>query len=142
MRLIGPVIGLSGLIILAYAIWQFSLTLPKPVEPAVSHDYKEALARSARESKPILLIFTATWCGPCQYMKKEVYPSADVQRIADRYVWVMLDVDNRENRSLHDKYGVRGIPNIVITDSNGRVKNRQIGSSSPVEFANFLRSNL
>ena len=142
MRFIGPVIGLSGLIILAYAFWQFSLTLPKPVELAVSHDYKEAQSRAARESKPMLLIFTASWCGPCRYLKKEVYPSADVQRIADRYIWVMLDVDDHGNRSLHEKYEVHGIPNIVITDSNGRVKNRQVGSSSPAEFANFLRNNL
>jgi thiol:disulfide interchange protein len=50
-------------------------------------NYNSALSRSRRDRKPMVLVFSASWCPPCKQMKREVYPSAEVTAIRDDFVW-------------------------------------------------------
>jgi thiol:disulfide interchange protein len=111
---------------------------PPPAQAATSASYGDALARARQEGKPVLLIFTAPWCGPCQKMKNEVYPSAPVQAVAGRLVWHTVDVDQRENQALARQHGVRSIPTLVIIDAEGQVKARITGGRSPRDLAEWL----
>lgn len=144
MQAFVALIALGGLAVMG---WLF-LDLQKQVEQqpppaqaalaAASASYADALARARQEGKPVLLIFTASWCGPCQKMKKDVYPSAPVQAVAGRLVWHTVDVDQRENQALARQHGVRSIPTLVIIDAEGRVKARISGGRSPRDLAEWL----
>ena len=55
--------------------------------PHFEHDFDKAAAVAKKENKPLIVIFSASWCPPCQQMKKEVYPSKTVTPYHDSFVW-------------------------------------------------------
>ena len=59
---------------------------------------------------PVLVDFTAVWCGPC----KQIAPFID--QLADEYAGKVkvtkLDID--ENPGSAAKYGIRGVPTLMV----------------------------
>jgi thiol:disulfide interchange protein len=110
--------------------------------PPFEHKLSDALAKAKEEGKPVIAVFSAVWCGPCQAMKKEVYPSKEVKAYHDKFVWVYLDVDDEANSAASEKYGVSGIPHIQFLNSQGKPIDKQVGSSAPEEFASTLKGVL
>ena len=106
--------------------------------PKFLDKYKAALAAGKKDKKPVILVFSAVWCGPCQGMKKDVYPSATIQPYHDKFVWAYLDVDDQQNEKAAKQYGVNSIPHIEIVDGAGKSLGQQVGGSSPEAFAKKL----
>ncbi|RMG10143.1 MAG: thioredoxin [Planctomycetota bacterium] len=103
-----------------------------PLPPLV----RAALARARAEHKLVLLDFSAKWCGPCQRMKKESFPSPEVATAIERFV--LLEVDTDEHPEVAQHFGVRGIPDLRILDADGRELRRAIGFRSPAQLRDFL----
>ena len=104
------------------------------------HSYAEALKESRRTHKPIVLIFSASWCGPCKQMKSEVYPSSAVKPYHDKFVWAYLDTDETSNSQTAQQFKVRSIPHIEVINAAGNSFYQQTGGSSPEDFAASLES--
>ena len=110
--------------------------------PKFVTSYRKVLSEQKETGKPAVLIFSATWCGPCQEMKKKVYPSADITPFHDKFIWAYLDSDDSQNKKAKEKYAVKGIPHIEFLDSTGESLGQQVGSSSPADFAKKLEAML
>jgi thiol:disulfide interchange protein len=110
--------------------------------PKFEKSYRSAMSDAKKTGKPVILVFSASWCPPCQEMKKSVYPSKEVQEFHDKFVWADLDVDDNSNEKAGKTYGVEGIPHIQFVDSEGKAIEKQVGSSQPSEFAQKLASVL
>ena len=87
--------------------------------PTFVHDFKTARATSEKTGKPLIVIFSASWCPPCQQMKNNVYPSKEVRPHHNDFVWAYLDADAEENRPLAAQFGVSGIPHIAFLHPDG-----------------------
>lgn len=97
----------------------------KPVHLDGWQNGLDAGMQAAEElDRPMLLMFTADWCGPCQTLKKDVIHTPRVERaIAEGFVPVIIDLTDQSsgnpNTAAVQRYGVRGIPMLILTDPQG-----------------------
>jgi thioredoxin 1 len=84
-------------------------------------------------NQPVLVDFWATWCGPC------VALAPTVEALAQQYEGsakvVKLNVD--ESQSTAQRYGIRGIPTLVLF-SNGKEVERTVGLTSKDSLASLI----
>jgi thioredoxin-related protein len=129
------------LLLAALTVTTMASDFPKN-SPKFKSTAASALSAGKKEGKPVILVFSAAWCPPCQAMKKDVYPSSTIQAYHDKFIWAYLDVDDSSNRRAAEKAGVQGIPHIQFLDSEGKEIGKQVGGNSPENFASMLDSML
>ena len=77
-----------------------------------------------------------SWCDPCKKMEREAFSDPVIKEVLKDYVLLRMNFDNQI--SLHIKYGVRAIPYVFITDSHGRVIDKQKGYSGKNNIERLL----
>jgi len=100
------------------------------------------ISKARAEQRPVLIDFTANWCAACKELAKDTFPAREVREQADRFVAIRIDSTAMDDRirALHERYGVRGLPTVLLLDSHGRERRRVTGFVPPEKFARYLRA--
>ena len=86
---------------------------------------------------PVLVDYWAEWCTPC----KAIAPILDdIAALYDGKLKV-VKLDTDENTQTPQRYGVRGIPTLMLF-KNGNVEASKVGALSKSQLAAFIDSNL
>ena len=88
-------------------------------------------------STPVLVDYWAEWCGPC----KMIAPILDeVSKDYDGKLRIAkMNVD--ENRDVPAKYGIRGIPTLMLF-KDGQLAATKVGALSKAQLTAFIDSHL
>jgi thiol-disulfide isomerase/thioredoxin len=109
-------------------------TLPanaKKVEVSASdltkwyYNLDEGLKVAKATNRMVFLDFNASWCGPCQMYKRNVFPTSEFQAMGKYFVFV--DIDTDEQPGLAQQWGVRGIPDLRFLKPDGTEVHKVVG---------------
>lgn len=87
--------------------------------------------------KPVLVDYWAEWCGPC----KMIAPILDEVSVSykDKLQITKMNVD--ENRDIPAKFGIRGIPTLMIF-KDGALAATKVGAMSKAQLTAFIDQQL
>lgn len=83
---------------------------------------KESFGTLIKGSTPVLVDFTATWCGPCKMMKPVLEQLH--QQMGERVRIIKIDID--KSPAAASAYQVQSVPTLILFQ-NGKTLWRQSG---------------
>ena len=90
-----------------------------------------------KSSTPVLVDFWAEWCGPCKLIAPHL--EAVASELGDKVQVVKVNID--ENPLTPTRYGVRGIPTLMIF-KNGEVAATKVGAAPKGKLQEWLNENI
>lgn len=78
------------------------------------NNWEKILQIAQKANKPILAVFSATWCGPCQQLKTSLLKSDEFKKVADEVVLLYIEQTTKEGAAYNSKYKVIGFPSFRI----------------------------
>lgn len=55
------------------------------------NSFAEIVEIAKKENKPVLAVFSALWCSPCQEIKKKLFSGSDFRQVADKVVLLYIE---------------------------------------------------
>ena len=106
------------------------------IEQIKDADFQQSVLDSSN-NQPVLVDFWAEWCGPC----KMIGPALEEisEEMKDNVRITKLNID--ENPATPQKYGVRGIPTLLLF-RNGEVVAEKVGALPKAQLQEWISSNI
>jgi len=106
-----------------------------------THSLAEALALARAEGKPVLAELSAVWCPSCRRLDQRVLADPAVRdHIADNYVFAAVELESEEGEAFMERYGVHGIPTLLVLDADGSLVRELTLTFDPKTFLGELGS--
>ncbi|HLS43075.1 MAG TPA: thioredoxin TrxA [Paenalcaligenes sp.] len=86
---------------------------------------------------PVLVDYWAAWCGPCKAIAPLLDEAAEIFK--GRVIIAKVNVD--ENPETAAKYGIRGIPTLMLF-KNGQAVQTKVGALNRSQLTAFLDESL
>lgn len=132
-KLTKPSVALAVIAIGAVIVMGMAPQTGKQEDKRWTTNLTKAIEKAKTEKKLLLVDFNASWCGPCQSYKREVFPTKEFADATKDIILVDIDVDS--NEALVQKYKVEGIPDIRVYSPDSKLLSRVVGFGKKDLFA-------
>ncbi|NQU26521.1 MAG: thioredoxin family protein [Candidatus Nealsonbacteria bacterium] len=120
-----------------------SLTLTLILQTAVlaggEKSYTDARSETTETGKPMAVLVSAQWCGPCQKMKKTVIPEIEKRGLLDDVTFAVVYVD-RERTLAKKLIGNGAVPQLFMfrKTSTGWQRKKLVGGQTVNTVERFI----
>jgi len=106
---------------------------------------EQRLSEARTSGMPVIMDFYADWCIPCMELDRNTFTNADVEKQADAFVRLKVDLthfDSPEAEAIRKQYNISGVPTIVFLGKNGQEKteSRIVGFVPSEDFLSKLKT--
>jgi len=129
-----------------------SFAQSKGIRFAAAGNWEEVVAQAKAEKKMIFIDAFTTWCGPCQYLSKEIFTKEEVGRFFnERFINVKLQLDTtaNDNETVRSWYPFAGklmqglkinvFPTLLFFDENGNPLHRIAGAPDAAGLVEYAK---
>lgn len=103
-----------------------------PVQP-LGIQWRTDIQAASRESSetglPILMKFSAKWCGPCKRMKAETFADPRLAEMINT-CFIPVEVDTDQNEQLARQLRIESVPTTMVISPQGDIVERREGFQS------------
>lgn len=105
--------------------------------------WKEAVAETQKQNKPIFLDIYASWCGPCKMLKWNTFSNNKVAEYYNsNFINVSFDGEKAEGEELAAKLQISGYPSLCYFNKSGVPILYSTGYIGPKEFIDIGKQAL
>jgi thiol-disulfide isomerase/thioredoxin len=101
-------------------------------------DFEKATAEAKKTDRPMLVMFSASWCAPCKMMIAQVFPDEKVKAALKGVVPVYID--SEVNVQLATENGIQAYPTFVCFSSNGQSVTSRVGGGDVPNFIELVET--
>jgi len=116
------------LALLAFTLWA-TFTVNAQGIQFQKGTWGEIKAKAKAENKHIFVDAYTTWCGPCKWQSKNVFPQKKVGDFFNKnFVAFKLNMEKGEGVAFAKKYQVKSFPTLLYFNPQGKIVHRTVGA--------------
>jgi thiol:disulfide interchange protein DsbD len=102
--------------------------------------FTEGILEASKEKKPLVMDFTSRWCEACDELDRKTFSHPKVREELERFVLIRVDSTRMTKKieGIHKKYKIKGLPTVIILDSEGKERKRIMEFVLPSKFLEIL----
>jgi thioredoxin:protein disulfide reductase len=133
-----------GLVLVSAGAFAAVLGIVKPSAALAwqKGDIHALKAQAARENRPLVVDFTAAWCGACKELDKVTFAAPAVGAEMGRFLAVKVDATHDDDPAVEatlQRFKVVGLPTVLVFDSQGKEAVRITDFVPPDRFLETIK---
>jgi thioredoxin-related protein len=137
----------------AICFFLFSFSQEEGMHFAQGMSWQQVLTKAKKENKYIFVDCYTTWCGPCKFMAKNIFPLKETgDAVNPHFICVGMQIDSTDQdsdtvkraypdaRLISINYNIRAYPTFLYLNPEGRLVHRTEGSTrNAAEFISYTK---
>lgn len=89
----------------------------KPAKHVYHEQVEQAAARAFLAKKPLLIVFGASWCHPCDLLHKRLESEKFKSLLEKKFIVLYLDIEGENSEWINEHFEIQSIPKIEVIDT-------------------------
>lgn len=119
--------------------WMIALCAHAALLGADAETYAAAHEMTTQTGKPLVVMVSTDWCGPCQQMKKNVLPQVREHGVLDKVAFATVNAD-QDAELAQQLTGGGPVPQLVVfrRTREGWIRRKLVGGQSVSQIEQFI----
>jgi thioredoxin-related protein len=104
-----------------------------------NNSFEDIVAIAKKAQKPILAVFTASWCEQCKKVKKVVFSSKAFKAVEKEAILLLIEETTKPGKEYVHKYNIKSFPTFKIFSTEGEVLESAYPGSTANDYLKWVR---